>query len=104
MVPSFTALGAYFSFSGSFLAERKTRQQAAFRAIPVDRLLVETDAPAMPPPPPWLTHSLPPSPEGRPVNHPANLAAVYRGLADLRRIPEPELRGMVADNFRRLFG
>lgn len=104
MVPGFVKLGAYFSFNGSFLAARKTRQQAAFRAVPLDRLLVETDAPAMPPPAEWLTHPLPPSPEGRPVNHPANLAATYRGLARLRDMPEPELVAHVAANFARLFG
>ena len=104
MVPGFAQLGAYFSFNGTFLAEKKTRQRAAFRAVPADRLLVETDAPAMPPPAPWLTHPLPPSPEGKPVNHPANLAATYRGLAQLRGVPEPELIAQVAANFARLFG
>lgn len=104
MVPGFAQLGAYFSFNGAFLAAKKTRQHAAFRAVPVDRLLVETDAPAMPPPAPWLTHPLPPSPEGKPVNHPANLAATYRGLAQLRGMPEAELVAQVAGNFARLFG
>jgi TatD DNase family protein len=104
MVPGFAQRGAYFSFNGSFLAEKKTRQHAAFRAIPADRLLVETDAPAMRPPAPWLTHPLPPSPEGKPVNHPANLAATYRGLAQLRGVPEAELVAQVAGNFAQLFG
>ncbi|HLP03655.1 MAG TPA: TatD family hydrolase, partial [Opitutaceae bacterium] len=96
--------GAYFSFNGAFLAEKKTRQRAAFRAVPADRLLVETDAPALPPPAAWLTHPLPPSPEGKTVNHPANLAAAYRGLAQIRGVPEAELVAQVAENFARLFG
>ncbi len=104
MVPGFAKLGAYFSFNGSFLAERKTRQRAAFRAVPAERLLIETDAPAMPPPAPWLTHPLPPSPEGKPVNHPANLAATYRGLAQLRGVPEAELTAQITESFARLFG
>ncbi len=104
MVPGFATLGAYFSFNGSFLAEKKTRQRAAFRAVPPERLLVETDAPAMPPPAPWLTHPLPPSPEGKPVNHPANLAATYEGLARLRGMALPELTAQVAENFARVFG
>ena len=106
MVPGFAKLGAYFSFNGAFLAEKKTRQRAAFRAVPADRLLVETDAPAMPPPAPWLTHPLPPAPQsgGKTVNHPANLAATSRGLAQLRDVPEPELVAQVAANFARLFG
>lgn len=104
MVPGFSQLGAYFSFNGSFLAEKKTRQRAAFRAVPADRLLVETDAPAMAPPAPWLTHPLPPSPTGKPVNHPANLAATYTGLAQLRGETVEALAGQVAANFARLFG
>ena len=103
MVPGFAKLGAYFSFNGSFLAEKKTRQHAAFRAVPADRLLVETDAPAMPLPAPWLRHSLPPSPEGKKANHPANLAATYEGLARLRGVPVIELAAQVAENFARLF-
>lgn len=104
MVRGFAELGAYFSFNGSFLAEKKTRQRAAFRLVPAHRLLVETDAPAMPPPAAWLTHPLPPSPEGKPVNHPANLAAAYEGLAQLRGTPLAELTPQVAANFSRLFG
>jgi len=104
MVPGFAKLGAYFSFNAAFLAERKTRQRAAFAAVPADRLLVETDAPAMPPPASWLTHPLPPSPTGKTVNHPANLAATYSGLAELRGIPLAALTAQVAENFARLFG
>lgn len=104
LIPGFARLGAYFSFNGAFLADRKSRQQLAFRAVPANRLLVETDAPAMSPPAPSLTHPLPPSPEGKPVNHPANLADIYKGLAQLRQVPLPELTEQVANNFRQLFG
>ena len=38
------------------------------------------------------------------MNHPANLAATYAGLAQLRGVPEPELIAQVAANFARLFG
>jgi TatD DNase family protein len=104
MVPGFAKLGAYFSFNAAFLTERKTRQRAAFAAVPAERLLVETDAPAMPPPARWLTHPLPPSPTGKTVNHPANLAAAYAGLAELRGIPLATLTTQIAENFARLFG
>ena len=104
MVPGFAKLGAYFSFNGAFLAAKKTRQRAAFAAVPAERLLVETDAPAMSPPAPWLTHPLPPSPTGKTVNHPANLAATYAGLAQLRGVPLATLTAQVAENFARLFG
>jgi TatD DNase family protein len=104
MVPGFVKLGAYFSFNGSFLAEKKTRQQTAFRAVPADRLLVETDAPALPPPVPWLRFPLPPSPEGKAVNHPANIAAIYEGLARLRGVKVEELARQVETNFAQIFG
>jgi len=103
-VPGFVKLGAYFSFNGSFLAEKKTRQQTAFRVVPADRLLVETDAPALAPPANWLRFPLPPSPEGKAVNHPANLAATYEGLARLRGVSVGELTAQVEANFARLFG
>jgi len=38
------------------------------------------------------------------VNHPANLAAAYAGLAELRGIPLAVLTAQVAENFTRLFG
>jgi TatD DNase family protein len=104
LVPGFARLGAYFSFNGAFLARRKTRHHLAFRAVPAERLLVETDAPALVPPAEWLTHPLPPSAEGKPVNHPANLAATYEGLAQLRQVPLAELTAQVQQNFERLFG
>ena len=44
-------LGAYFSFSAYFLHPRKAAAREVFRHLPADRLLVETDAPDMAPPP-----------------------------------------------------
>lgn len=103
MISGFLERGAYFSFNGSFLDPRKQRQREVFEAIPVERLLVETDAPAMPLPPEWRTHKLPRHPAG-PLNHPANIEAVYTGLAALRGLPIAELSDTIAANFRRLFG
>jgi TatD DNase family protein len=44
-------MGTFFSFSGDTSDERKTRKREALRAVPRDRILVETDAPDLPPPP-----------------------------------------------------
>ena len=104
MVKELVDLGAYFSFSGSFLHERKERQRAAFREVPADRLLVETDAPAMPLPAGRERHRLPDTPEGNRVNHPANLIVAYEGLADLRGLPVETLARMVGENADRFFG
>lgn len=103
LVERFAARGAYFSFNGYFLDPVKTRQQEVFRRVPAERLLVETDAPAMPLPQPWRTHKLPPAPDGSPVNHPANLEAAYAGLASLRGVPLPALVREVAANHVRFF-
>jgi TatD DNase family protein len=102
MVGPLAKLGAYFGFPGFFLHGRKARQREAFRAVPADRLLVETDAPDQPLPDALNRHPLRDA-EGRPVNHPANLAAVYEGLAALRGVPVEELAAQVEANFRRLF-
>jgi TatD DNase family protein len=104
LVPELAALGAYFSFNPSFLDPRKTRLQESFKIIPPDRLLCETDAPAMPPPQACRTHKLPPAPDGTPLNHPGNIEAAYAGLATLRGQDHATLTGQIAQNFARLFG
>jgi TatD DNase family protein len=97
------ALGAYFSFNGYFLGARQAAKRAVFQALPADRLLVETDAPAMPLPASHRMYSLPGFADGNPVNHPANIGAVYDGLAEIRGMSRESLDRQVADNFRCLF-
>lgn len=75
-----------------------------FKRVPLDRLLVETDAPAMPLPAAWRTHKLPPAADGSPLNHPGNLEAAYTALAALRGLPLAELTAQATANFTRLFG
>ncbi|MFM8618951.1 MAG: TatD family hydrolase [Opitutaceae bacterium] len=100
----FAALGAYFSFNGAFLADRHAARRGVFAQLPRDRLLIETDAPAMSLPPERERFSLPPAPTGDCVNHPANLIAAYAGLAELLAMPETELQATVAANFARWTG
>jgi TatD DNase family protein len=71
-----TRLGAWFSFSGHFLHPRKAAVLDVFRKLPRERILVETDAPDMLPPPAQITHPLP-----DPLNHPANLPAIACALS-----------------------
>ena len=119
LIARFAARGAYFSFNGYFLKDApgpnpkchllgdttlKAVRLEVFKRVPLDRLLVETDAPAMPLPAGWRTHQLPPGPDGAPVNHPGNLAAAYTALAALRGLPPAELTREVTANFTRLFG
>jgi TatD DNase family protein len=103
MIEGFAGRGAYFSFNGSFLAEQRHRKREAFKEIPLDRLLVETDAPAMPLPRELDRYPLPSTAEGETVNHPGNIEGAYQGLAKLREMELEELTRVVAENFRRLF-
>lgn len=92
-------LGAYFSFSGYFLHERKSNILSIFRALPLDRILLETDAPDMKPPDSYNTHPLPNG-----INHPANLPAIGIALASkLHREPKI-LAALVETNARNCFG
>jgi TatD DNase family protein len=100
----FAALGAFFSFNGYFLGERQAAKRAVFAGLPADRLLVETDAPAMPPPEGFRAYSLPGFADDNPINHPANLGKIYEGLAAVRHVSLVTLATEVAENFRRLFG
>lgn len=104
LLGKFADYGAYFSFNGAFLEPRHAAKCEVFKRVPADRLLVETDAPAMPLPMERARFTLPPAPNGSPVNHPANLAAAYAALAELRGLPLEALAAQVEENFARLFG
>lgn len=103
LVDRFAELGGYFGFPGSALDPRRQRQQEVFRRIPIERLLVETDAPDQMPPeshrPSVLT-----GPSGSLLNVPANLPAIHAGLAELTGRSLESLTGQLAENFHRFFG
>jgi TatD DNase family protein len=103
MVPALARLGAYFSFPGYFLHARKLRQRETFKQVPPDRLLIETDAPDQLLPPERNLHPLAAA-DGRELNHPANLPAVYAGLAEFLDEKLESLAGRVEANFLRVFG
>lgn len=103
MVPIFTKLGGYFSVSPYFLHERKARQWQTFATVPIDHLLVETDAPDMWPPPALNPRRLIGT-EAAELNHPANIELMYHELAALRGISVDALADIVRENFTRLFG
>lgn len=103
LVPRLVHLGAYFSFSGYFMHERKKNQWHTFQQIPAERLLIETDAPdQMLPLGQGMVWKAPD--QDHSVNHPANLKLVYEFAARLRELPLPELTRQVEENFLRLFG
>lgn len=99
LVKRLAPMGAWFSFSGYFLQPRKAKVREVFKAVPRDRLLLETDAPDMLPPAEFISHPLP---EER--NHPANLPWILAGLAEILGMGESELAELTAANHRRFFG
>lgn len=87
------ALGFYVSFSGIVAFPRAEVIQRVARSVPLDRLLVETDAPFLAPPP----H------RGQ-RNEPAFVAEVARAVAAQRGLEPEEVGRAAAANFTRLFG
>jgi len=86
------ALGAYVSFSGiiSFKTAQALRDVAAF--VPMDRLLVETDAPY-----------LAPVPMRGKVNEPAFVVHTLKVLAEVKGVAVQEMADITTANFHRLF-
>lgn len=86
------ALGFYVSFSGIMTFPKAQTIQAVATEVPLDRLLIETDAPFLAPPP----H------RGK-RNEPAFVVEVARKLAALRGTTPEEIGRASLENFRRLF-
>lgn len=101
LIEPLAAMGAYFSFSGSALNTYHKRARAALAAVPADRLLIETDAPALMPPEAYRLRELADE-TGHLYNHPANLVKIYEGLAELRHESPQQLARTVWQNARRL--
>jgi TatD DNase family protein len=86
------ALGFSISFSGVVAFPRSEVIQQAARETPEDRILVETDAPYLAPPP----H------RGK-RNEPAFVVEVARRVAELRGTTADALGSAVCRNYSRLF-
>jgi TatD DNase family protein len=87
------ALGFLISFSGIVCFPRAEVIQEVARGLPLDRLLIETDAPFLAPPP----H------RGK-RNEPAFVVEVARKLAHLRGTSPEAIGRAAADNLARLLG
>jgi TatD DNase family protein len=109
LIGPYAKLGAYFSFNGHRLgapagSARAERCRALGTALPEERLLVETDAPAMPLPRERRRFALPARADGTEVAHPADLGATQAGLAELRGAEPATLAAHLEANFHALFG
>ncbi len=96
-------LGCWVSLGPSSLYDAHTRAREAARLAPLERVLVETDSPALLPPEEFRTHVID-GPDGETWNEPANLPAVLRGLAAIRGEAEEALARAAWENTVRVFG
>lgn len=87
------ALGFYISFSGIVTFKNAIELQEVAQAIPLDRILIETDAPY-----------LAPVPFRGKDNKPGNTRYVAEKIAELRGISVEEVAAATTDNCKRLFG
>ncbi|MFD2251010.1 TatD DNase family protein [Pseudochelatococcus lubricantis] len=85
-------LGLYVSFSGILTFKKSEEIRDIALRVPLDRLLVETDAPY-----------LAPLPFRGKRNEPAYVAHTARVLAEVRGMSEQALAQLTTGNFRRLF-
>ncbi len=93
-------LGGFFSCNATLFAPGRQRLQQVIRKIPLERLLLETDAPEMPGPlecrevchGSWQHH-----------NHPANIVKNYQLMAELLGLTEQQLATQIAANFNTFF-
>jgi len=91
---AFTAieLGHYVSFTGILTFKRSDDLRAIAAALPVDRIMVETDAPY-----------LAPLPYRGKRNEPAYVAETAKVLAEVRAVSADEIAQQTTENFFRLF-
>jgi TatD DNase family protein len=85
-------MGMYISISGIITFKSASALQEAAKALPIERLLVETDAPY-----------LAPNPKRGSRNEPAFTKYTNKFLAELKNIDEEECARITTDNFFSLF-
>ena len=86
------AMGFYISFSGIVTFKNATELQAVAREVPLDRMLIETDAPYLAPVPF----------RGR-RNEPSYVPHVAAKVAELHNVTSELVAGQTSGNFSRLF-
>src|SRR5919108_6132712 len=85
-------MGLYLGLGGVLTFKRSDELRATVRELPLDRLILETDAPY-----------LAPQPVRGKRNEPAYVTHVAATLADLKALPIAEIARATTDNFFRLF-
>jgi TatD DNase family protein len=86
------ALGAVLGFNGSITYPRSEQMRQVAAALPIERVLLETDCPY-----------LPPEPRRKGDNEPANLPLISRQLGDARGVGTDDVLRATTANARRVF-
>jgi TatD DNase family protein len=86
------ALGFHISFSGMITFKKSDDLRSICKSIPLNRLLVETDAPY-----------LSPEPVRGKINEPAHVIYTGQKMADIHGVSEHELARITKENFLNLF-
>nr|XP_043626775.1 uncharacterized metal-dependent hydrolase YabD-like isoform X2 [Erigeron canadensis] len=111
MVPEFAKLGCYFSFSGHLMPMEETKAKKMLKAVPSDRILLETDSPdALPIYKDsdclFLVKKQDSLSDGEPeetLNQPANIVYVLSYVASLLDLPKQELAHVSYRNSMHVF-
>ena len=85
-------MGLYLGLGGILTFKRSDQLRATVRELPLDRLLLETDAPY-----------LAPEPFRGQRNEPAHVVRVAAALAEVKGLSLREVEAATTDNFFRLF-
>jgi TatD DNase family protein len=85
--------GAVFAFGGSTTYRRNDMVRDAAARLPLDRILVETDAPF-----------LSPEPVRGQINEPAHIRHTLEAIKKLRPEPGEEVERVIYENSREFFG
>lgn len=93
MAEAAIAMNFCISFSGIVTFKNARDLHAVAASLPLDRILIETDAPY-----------LAPVPHRGKINDPSLVPHVAERIAELRQIPVAEVAAATSRNFHRLFG
>lgn len=92
MVKQYVDIGGYISFAGPITFKNALNLQKALQAVPLDRLMIETDSPY-----------LSPVPMRGKRNNPMNVRYVAEKISELLNIPYANLCQLTYDNAKRFF-
>ena len=85
-------IGVYYSFSGSITNLNNLRALEAVKYAPLDRILIETDSPDIPPTINGIY-------DKNLLNEPSNLQIILNRVAEIRNLEIPEIKKQIQANF-----